>query len=289
MNYKDICKHLSANDDEYIFLSGVCDRINTRREKNILTATKFLDARQLALTKQFLLHIGCQNYVLDGRANGAERQICIFMPDYPVSLDLFEFIRATKSKQDTLAHRDYLGSLMGLQLKRECIGDIFVHEDGADIVVLREIADFLMLEYNKAGRKSLSLEIISRDEVKTDSDSFTIITTTVSSMRLDAIAGDVFRISRSASAELIKKGKLLLNSAECLKPDKLLDIGDKITVRGKGRAEIMAIQGKSKKGRIIVEIKKFWGVIVNFNKMPALSGHGLIDNFKIKEFQNEPI
>jgi RNA-binding protein YlmH len=115
------------------------------------------------------------------------------------------------------------------------------------------------LQYKKAGRKSLSLEIISRDEVKTGSDNFTTITTTVSSMRLDAIAGDVFRLSRSASAELIKKGRLLLNSAECLKPDKLLEIGDKITVRGKGRAEIIAIQGKSKKGRIIVEIKRYGG------------------------------
>jgi RNA-binding protein YlmH len=288
MNYKDICKHLAANDDEYTFLSTVCDKMNLCRNKDILTATKFLDSRQLALTKQLLANICCQNYVLDGGAETAERQICVFMPDYPVQLDLFEFIRAAKSKQDTLTHRDYLGSLMGLQLKRECIGDIFVHEDGADIVVLREIADFLMLEYNKAGKKSLSLEIIARDEIKTGTDEYTIIKTTVSSMRLDAIAGDVFKLSRSASAELIKKGRLLLNSAECLKPDKLLDVGDKITVRGKGRAEVTAIQGKSKKGRIIVEIKKYGG-IVNFNKIPALSGHGLIDNFKIKEFQNEPI
>jgi RNA-binding protein YlmH len=115
MNYKDIRKHLAANDDEYIFLSAVCDKMNTRREKNILTATKFLDARQLALTKQLFAHIGCQNYVFDGGVEVAERQICVFMPDYPVQLDLFEFIRAAKSKQDTLTHRDYLGSLMGLQ------------------------------------------------------------------------------------------------------------------------------------------------------------------------------
>ena len=260
MNYKDICKHLADNADnnhEYIFLCGVCDKMYLCREKNILTATKFLNARQVALIKQLLAQTGCRNYHLDGGVENAERMLCVFMPDYPVSQDLFTFIRANKSKQDPLTHRDYLGSLMGLQIRRECIGDIFVHEDGADIVVLREIADFLMLEYKKAGRKSLSLEIISSDEIKTGTDEFTIMKTTVSSMRLDAIAGDVFRLSRSASAELIKKGQLLLNSAECLKPDKLLDIGDKITVRGKGKAEILAVHGLSKKGRIIVEIKMY--------------------------------
>ena len=257
MNHKETCKSLAGNSDEQIFLSAVCDKMNTCREKNILTATKFLDARQLALTKQLLAHTGCQNYVFDGGADAAERMVCVFTPDYPVSQDLFEIIRATKSKQDTLTHRDYLGSLMGLQLKRECIGDIFVHEDGSDVVVLREIADFLMLEYKKAGRKTLSLEIISRDGIKTGANDFTIIKTTISSMRLDVIAGEVFRFSRSASAELIKSGRLLVNSAECLKPEKVLDIGDIITIRGKGKAEISALHGKSKKGKIIVEIKKF--------------------------------
>jgi len=257
MDYKEICRHLSQNDDEYIFLAGMCDRMSACRKKNILTATKFLDTRQLALSKQLITNIGCNNYVFDGGAPEAERAICVFMQDYPVSHDLFRFIRAEKSKQDTLTHRDYLGSLMGLGIKRECIGDIFVHEGGADIVVLTEIADFLMLEYKKAGRKQLSLSYIEGDEIITGTNDFTLITVTVPSMRLDAIAGTIFKLSRSDSAELIKKGKILLNSTECLKPDKTVEEGDKITVRGKGKAEISAIAGKTKKDRIRVEIKIF--------------------------------
>jgi RNA-binding protein YlmH len=194
---------------------------------------------------------------LDGGVPEAERVICVFMPDYPVSHDLFRFIRAGKAKQDTLTHRDYLGSLMGLGIKRDCIGDIFVHEGGADIVVLTEIAEFLMLEYKKAGRKQLTLRYISSDEIITGANDFTVITATVSSMRLDAIAGTIFKLSRSDSAELIKKGRILLNSTECLRPDKTVDEGDKITVRGKGKAEIVGIAGKTKKDRIRVEIKIF--------------------------------
>lgn len=213
MNDKEICKRLSQNDDEYIFLSGVCDKMDACLNKNIITSTKFLDAHKLALTKQLLVNIPC-NHVFDGGATAAERVVCVFMPDYPASHDLFRFIRAEKSRQDTLTHRDYLGSLIGLGINREYVGDIYVHEGGADIVVLSEIANFLMLEYKKAGRKQLSLSCISGDEVITGAGDFTMMNITVPSMRLDAVAGAVFKLPRSDSMELIKKGRIMLNSTE---------------------------------------------------------------------------
>ena len=257
MNYKEICKHLAQNDDEYIFLSGVCDRMSACRDRNILTSTKFMDARQFALTKQLLTSIGCNNHTFDGLSCDAERMICVFMPDYPVTHGLFRVIRAEKSKQDTLTHRDYLGSLMGLGIRRDCVGDIYVHENGADIVVLSEIADFLMLEYKKAGRKQLVLSYISSDKIIAGTSDFKLVRVTVSSMRLDAVVATAFNLSRSDSAGLIQKGKVLLNSAECLKPDRTVDEGDKITLRGKGKAEIAAIGGRTKKDRIVAEIRVF--------------------------------
>ena len=257
MDYKEISKHLAQNDDEYIFLSSVCDRIIACEKKNIITATKFLDARQLALSKQLLKDISCKNHVFDGGVPDAERMICVFLPDYPVTHELFKFIRAGKSARDILTHRDYLGSLLSLGIERDCIGDIFVHEGGADIVVLSKIADFITLEYKKAGKKQLLLSYISNDEMNISANDFKIIKVTVPSMRLDAIAGTVFKLSRSDSANLIKKGKILLNSAECMKPDKAVDEGDKITVRGKGKAEIILVAGKTKKDKFILEIKVF--------------------------------
>lgn len=257
MRNKEICKHLADNDDEYIFLSGVCDKMAACKEKNMITATKFLDSRCLTLTKRLLIDVGCNNHFFDGGVPDAERMICVFVPDYPVTHKFLNFIRAAKSRQDVLAHRDYLGSLMGLGIKRDCIGDIFVHEGGADIVVLSEIVDFLMLEYRKAGRKQLSLSNISREDIITGTNDYTIMQVIVSSMRLDAAAGAAFKLSRSDSIELVKKGKILLNSAECTKPDKTVDEGDKITVRGKGKAEIVKIAGKTKKGRIVIEMKAF--------------------------------
>jgi len=265
MDYKKACRDITENNDEYLFLSGVCDKISASENKNIMTATKFLDARQISLVKQLIASIKYKNYIFDGGISDAERMVCVFLPDavdyeqylYPVAYDLFKFIRAEKSPQDNLSHRDYLGSLMGLSINRNCIGDIFVHENGADIVVLSEIADFLMLEYKKAGKKTLSLRYIQSDEIISGADDFSEMKIIVPSMRFDVIAGDIFKLSRSKSIELIKQGRILLNSSECVKPDKLVAIGDKITVRGKGKAEILSVEGKTKKDRTVLLVKVY--------------------------------
>ena len=65
-----------------------------------------------------------------------------------------------------LTHRDYLGSLLGLGIKREKTGDIIVRDDGADIVICEELAEFVSLNYDKAGRTSLSVEILPIGDLK---------------------------------------------------------------------------------------------------------------------------
>jgi len=257
MGIKDICKSLAANNDEYIFLSAICDKMADCRRKNILTATRFLDSRQQALVQQLLSRLNYRDYHFDGGVLDAERKTCIFLPDYSTEHELFRVIRAEKAKQDMLTHRDYLGSLMGLQIKRECIGDIFVHDNGADIVVLSEIAEYVMMNYQKAGRKQLILSYIMPDEICTGYNDFAISTVTVSSLRLDCVVGAAWGMSRAVSSSLIEKGGVALNAAECIKSDKLLQPGDKITIRGKGKIEILVVLGYSKKGKIFLEIKQY--------------------------------
>ena len=72
-----------------------------------------------------------------------------FLPDYASEEDApLRVVRAeTLSGSARLSHRDYLGSLTGLGIKREMIGDILIHETGADILVLEEMAEFLLLHY----------------------------------------------------------------------------------------------------------------------------------------------
>lgn len=259
----ELIRRLAQNGEERTMLMHVLDKAATCREKCYVTSTKFLDLREAALAEQALERLGERRWMFCGGYEGAERRVLVFLPDYlenlsPEDEDMpLTAIRCTKSKADTLSHRDYHGSLMGLQIQRECIGDILVGEHGADIIVLKEIAPFLLMNYTKVGRKHIQTEKIPLDAVaipKPEIDSFR---DTVASLRLDAVCASLFRISRSKSAEAIRSGRVFLNQRPCVQPDREVDEGDAITLRGMGRGKVEEILGESRKKRIVILLSKY--------------------------------
>ena len=82
---------------------------------------------------------------------------------------------------------------------------------------------------------------------------------TVASLRLDAVLGSGFSISRGRAAELIAAGRVSLNGCECLKPDRQLAERDILSVRGQGRLILREIGGLSKKGRFYITVERFGG------------------------------
>lgn len=91
-----------------------------------------------------------------------------------------------------LTHRDYLGSLMGLGIKRESTGDILVRKDGADIIVLKEMASFIMMNMDKAGRARLQFEEVPVSELIVPEFHRIEVTESVSSLRLDNVLSAAF-------------------------------------------------------------------------------------------------
>ena len=76
------------------------------------------------------------------------------------------------------------------------------------------------------------------------------------SLRLDKIVAEGFKVSRTdAAAAISGGGKVFVNQKEVQKPDFQLSEGDKITFRGKGKIELSALNGISKKGKLRVELK----------------------------------
>lgn len=259
----ELVKKLAQNGEERVMLTRVLDKAELCREKCYLTSTRFLDLREAALAEQALRQLGERNWQFCGGYPEAERRIIVFLPDYIEELteEDGEFpltvIRCIKNKADTLTHRDYLGSLMGLQIKRECVGDILVGEHGADIIVLKEIAPFLLLNYGKAGRKHIQTEEIPLRELRIPQPEVKFIRDTVASLRLDAVCASLFRIPRTRATEAVRAGKVFLNQRPCVQPDKEVQLGDKITLRGMGRGEVDDILGESRKKRIVISLKKF--------------------------------
>ena len=80
---------------------------------------------------------------------------------------------------------------------------------------------------------------------------------TVASLRLDSIISSGFRIGRSSAAQYVSAGKAAINGLPCEKPDKAVDAGDKISVRGLGKICLRSVNGQTKKGRISVVIDRY--------------------------------
>lgn len=165
-------------------------------------------------------------------------------------------ITATFRNQDTLTHRDILGALMGLGIKREAVGDILTEEGRAVFFITEEISEFVLNELDKAGRVGIKLRV-GADFPLPEMSKLAFFRETVSSCRLDCIVSAITKSSRNKAAELITEGLVSVNSILCSKVTKTLVAGDKITVRGKGKFTIVSCDTLSKKGRTVLEYSKY--------------------------------
>lgn len=172
--------------------------------------------------------------------------------------DPLTVLRVTLKKgAPVLTHRDYLGSLMGLGIKRESTGDILVRKDGADIIVLKEMASFIMMNMDKAGRARLQFEEVPVSELIVPEFHRIEVTESVSSLRLDNVLSAAFGLSRGKAGEAVSAGIVFVNGVTVSKPEKQVTEGDKLVIRGRGKAVFKEIKGTSSKGRTIIVIEKY--------------------------------
>ena len=243
--------------EEKILLSSIVDKADKCYLKNVPTYTNFLDLHQQTLLSQNLKSLKVKP-VLYGGYDEAERKIAVFLPDYMTDEEIDEIavLRAKVNGREELCHRDYLGAVLGTGVKREQIGDIIVKSGEADILAKKEMCEFLCNNLIKAGRANLSCEILSLSEVEfKKAEPKEIRMVSASSLRLDKITAEGFKISRTDASANIEAGRVFVNQREVLKPDFQLDEGDKITLRGKGKIELCGLNGISRKGKIRIELK----------------------------------
>lgn len=254
-----ITEKYKFNKDDGIIAANILDKDCMCYEKCFVTSTSFL-----SLSQQNIINIIKKDlksdFILFGGYRDAERKILYFVPDYIDKEDFGSYsdIVVLKVKANKpLSHHDYLGSLMGLGLKRESIGDILADGDSAQIITTKKIAEFINTNYFKAGHTPVSTEILSVSELTVAEPETKLITDTVMSLRLDAVISSAFGISRTAAAKEILAGKVFVNDVPVTKTDFKTDEHSKLTLRGKGKAVLSSVSGISKKGRIWIEIERY--------------------------------
>ena len=264
MDKSRLLDRIGAEGDDRLLLAKVLDRAEQAQSRNIPANTDFLSPQQQVLALDLLRLAGIpeSGYVRLGGYEGAERNIILFLPDWldaeaAETQSPIRILRASFREEDKLSHRDFLGSLMGMGIVREKLGDILVSPDSADLMVLESVADFLRQSWDSAGRAHLKITEIEPWELQVPEIRCQEVRDTVSSLRLDAIASTGFRMARGKAAELITSGRVQLNWRECTKPDKLLAQGDTVSARGFGKFELTEVGGLTKKGRTSITLKRY--------------------------------
>ena len=266
MNKQELLKSYKKQEDK-MCLSQVLDKMEFSKTRERIEYTDFLDMYQISLVQNFLQKIGFKNYQFYGGFEEAERKILIIYPEkYTQNMlqknysKIIKVIRVTlpKEEQGNFTHRNYLGGIVKLGLKREKVGDILVSKEGADILVVDDFAKILKEELPKLTRfEKSSIEIQEISQLKPKEVTVEKISIIVPSLRLDNLVSDLARTSRNKATEIIAKERVFINGKNELKPSKAVKVNDVITIRGKGRFIIKQIKGQTRSGRTILEIEKY--------------------------------
>lgn len=243
--------------EDKILLALVQDKIDQCSAYDIGLNTGFLDSRQQELVDNYCKKIKGLKYGFKGGYEDAERCVCMFSTEDDLQHTPFTVLRIRKEGPNPLSHRDYMGSILGLGIKREMVGDILVNKDGADMVILSELADFFLNQYDKAGRVSLKSEIVGIEDIRSSEEDFEEARVTVTSLRLDNVIAAAFNVSRGQAAEAIQKGVIHVNGLQSTKVDRLVTEGSKLVFRGKGKIILQSLMGQTKKDKWVMQIKRY--------------------------------
>lgn len=225
-----------------------------RADERYYTAfSDFLNMEEQSILNNMKLNIP---YTLFGGYNMAERCIAAFGTDskdavFPLSILKAEPV--SKKFADKLSHRDFLGSLMGLGIKREVVGDIIINDNTGYIFCLESIAEYICRNLTKV--KHTNIKCTAVDELPNNiADSAEDKEIIVASTRIDTVISGVYNLSRNAAKEYFINRKVFVNSSLCENFSYTLKNRDIISVRGKGRFIFNEILGNTKKSRNIISI-----------------------------------
>jgi RNA-binding protein YlmH len=224
--------------------------------------TDFLDPREQHIVKMLLGEHSEVKYQLFGGISGLERNRALIYPDYLIpneddfQISLFEIEYPRKFVK--IEHRQVLGTLMSVGLKRGKFGDILISEGRVQFFAAKEISQYIKNNVESIGRAGVKL-------VETDIENAVAAATvwdenelTLSSLRLDTVISGIYHLSRQKSLALIQHGLVKVNWTSIENPSFPCEAGDMLSVRGHGRAKIIGLEGKTKKEK--------WRVIIGKQK-----------------------
>ena len=253
MAIKDMLRHFDASDR--VFASHIMDLFDQVKQGKGSRCTPFCDIHQSSLVRK----IG-QAYDLCMEAIGgysdAERMLFLIaqtqweLPDSPIVSILLRTYAP-------VSHRDVLGSVLGLGIKREAIGDIIKTQDGY-VVFVKPPADRLILdELKRIGHEAVRCAVLDGQDIPEPIRDYRAIKGTVKSLRLDSVVSLCVGCSREKGKQLVEKELVTVDAVMRSDPAFSLPSSAILSIRGHGKFRVCCDGGVTAKGRYFIIANKY--------------------------------
>lgn len=237
----------------------VIDKANSCLKNYDVKYTEFLNPNEVKNAIAILNSNSDIKHTVDGGYENAERSVVFMYPFYMEYEDIDDNLRFIQIegnfKFKSISHKDYLGALMSLGIKREKIGDIIIHDNFCQVIASNDICDFILMNLEKVARNNVTVKEISKEEIVYNPPNYKEISFTVSSNRIDCLLSGIYNMSRQDSLKYINGERVQINYEKITSASKTIDNESLVSVRGKGRAIVTEIGDLTKKGKIKIKAK----------------------------------
>ena len=226
--------------------------------ENRNTVTKFLtNFEQIVLSQVVAYNYSDFKVEFFGGFDDAERKKAKIISNeyYDVDYDIVCLKAKFNNKFNRVEHRNILGAVHNLGINFNRFGDIIVLENEVYIFVDEEIADYIAMEFTKAGRVNLDFKRVDLTEVGIEKkyEDFEIVS---SSFRIDSIVAKITNKSRSKVKEFLEQDFIKLNHVVLRNGEKTCTSEDIISIRKYGRFVVKGYTQNKKSLKYRITISK---------------------------------
>lgn len=240
---------------EEVFVKKMLEYKDQALFKQRLILTKFLNPYHCFIATSVIgSNSELQVLTFGGYSDAESKRVIIAPSFYEILPTDFEVtvLKLTYAKQfDTIKHKDILGALMNLGIKRELFGDIVFDGEYFYLVLDTKIANYVVDNLHQVKRSKIKLSIYNGEiTMMREYNKKTFI---VSSLRLDKIIGSFYKISRSKASSAISSGLVKVNHKIVEDVSYLCNNRDTISFKKHGRVIFIDCNRTTKQDNHVVE------------------------------------
>lgn len=283
---------MDSKEKEYL-INRVNDYIDELEYKEYVVSNIFYSYTESSIIINYLKSIKFYNYIFyGGNYNNDDKRVLILFSNNVKNIDSIDNLWIINNIDEvykdisilkilfknnnkyidnySLTHRDYLGALINLGIKREYIGDIYIIKDNnyikeAIIFIKSSIKEIIINDLKRVKRSEViikELDLIKDYDSYINSISFNYIDLKIKviSLRLDLIISKTFNLSREEVKEIINKERVFINGETITNPSYSFINKENIRISIKGIGKFIYVNKEeylTKKNKYIVNIKKF--------------------------------